>query len=78
VLILRLPGLKDGKKLSGEAPSPGFRPWFLEIVQKLSPAWQDKICQVFIRAHNETLAVPATGVSNSDRLPSASPVEKVG
>src|SRR5713101_2204257 len=27
-------GLKEGKKLSGEAPSPGFRPWSLENLAK--------------------------------------------
>jgi hypothetical protein len=36
-------GLNEGKKLSAEAPSPGFRRWFLEILQKISPASQDKI-----------------------------------
>src|SRR5947209_16763080 len=36
-------GLNEGMKLSGEAPSPGFRPCFLEIseiLQKLSPTCQ--------------------------------------
>src|SRR5437016_1918943 len=27
-------GLNEGKKLSGEAPSPGFRPWFLLCLAK--------------------------------------------
>ncbi len=35
-------GLKEREKLSGEAPSPGFRSWFLEILQKVSPACQDE------------------------------------
>jgi hypothetical protein len=30
-----------GKKLSGEAPSPGFRSWFSQILQKIS-----LICQI--------------------------------
>src|SRR5947209_16751143 len=34
-------GLKEGKKLSGEALSPGFRSWCLEILQKITPASQD-------------------------------------
>src|SRR5207247_9704678 len=35
-------GLKGGEKLSGEALSPGFRSWFLEILQKVSPTCQDE------------------------------------
>src|SRR6266487_1315145 len=35
-------GLKEREKLSGEAPSPGFRSCFLEILQKVSPACQDE------------------------------------
>jgi hypothetical protein len=27
-------GLKKGKKLSGEALSPGFKPWFLQVLPK--------------------------------------------
>jgi hypothetical protein len=36
-------GLNEGKKLSGEAPSPGSRPQFLEVLPETPPAWQDKI-----------------------------------
>src|SRR5262249_19678872 len=35
-------GLNEGKRLSGEAPSPGSRLRFLEILQKISPAWQER------------------------------------
>jgi len=44
VLILQIAGLNEGKKLSGEAPSPGSRPWFLYLLPKISPAWQYKNC----------------------------------
>jgi len=40
-------GLKQGKKLSGEAPSPGSRPWFVKIFQKISPACQNQNCKFF-------------------------------
>src|SRR5262249_53123731 len=36
-------GLKEGKKLSGEALSPGFRPRFLYFLPQISRAWQDKL-----------------------------------
>jgi hypothetical protein len=39
-------GLKEGKKLSGEAPSPGFRPWFPYVLPKISPAWQANSMQM--------------------------------
>src|SRR5947208_15517235 len=45
-------GLNEGKKLSGEAPSPGFRPWFLQIVQKVSPACQGNSPQAQIKPEN--------------------------
>ena len=32
--LIAIAGLKEGKKLLGEAPSPGFRSWFLEILKK--------------------------------------------
>src|SRR5437867_593555 len=35
-------GLNGGKKLSGEALSPGSRPRFLEVLPKISPAWQEQ------------------------------------
>src|SRR2546430_15896772 len=35
-------GLKEGKKLSGEAPSPGFTPWFLYVLPKISPTCQQQ------------------------------------
>jgi hypothetical protein len=63
-------GLKEGKKLSGEAASSGFRPWFPEILEEISPSWQansvqmrlvipfKKRSQLFIGPHNETLSGP--------------------
>src|SRR5262249_42108526 len=36
-------GLNEGKKLSGEAPSPGFRSWFLYVLPKISPACQGNL-----------------------------------
>jgi hypothetical protein len=35
-------GLNEGKKLSGEALSPGFRLEFVEIVKEMPPAWQEQ------------------------------------
>jgi hypothetical protein len=35
-------GLNPGKKLSGEALSAGFRLEFVEILQKIRPAWQEQ------------------------------------
>jgi len=45
-LIPPLPRLNEGNKLLGEAPSPGFISWFLEIL-KISPACQDKTFATF-------------------------------
>jgi len=36
-------GLNEGKKLSGEAPSPGSRPRLLEILRKISQLVKIKI-----------------------------------
>src|SRR5947209_20052646 len=55
--------LNEGKKLSGEAPSPGFRPWFVEVLPKISRAGQGKNFQFAIfdlRLRALTLA-PAPG-----------------
>jgi len=35
-------GLNEEKKLSGEAPSPGFTPWFLYVLPKISPTCQQQ------------------------------------
>jgi hypothetical protein len=74
--------LKEGKKLSGEAPSPGFRPWFcIPFTKNLASLasqfdadtnrqfqFQQRN-QLFIPAHNETPSVAAMRVSNPDCSP---------
>jgi hypothetical protein len=51
-------GLKEGKKLSGEAPSLGFRPRFeKEILQKISLTRQTNSPQARVAASSSTNAV---------------------
>ena len=50
-------GLKEGKKLSGEALSPGFKPWFLQVFPKISPAWQEQKSHASY-ARSQTFVIP--------------------
>jgi len=50
-------GLKKGKKLSGEALSPGFKPWFLQVLPKISPAWQEQKSHAS-HARSQTSVIP--------------------
>src|SRR5262249_39690964 len=66
-------GLNEGKKLSGEAPSPGSRPRFLHVLSKISPPWQERKLRcrwlssinavTFSPAAQRTLTVAAVRVS---------------
>jgi hypothetical protein len=63
-------GLKEGKKLSGEAPSPGFRSWFKEILQKISPTCQINLPQARTADSSSKNAVCLSSARATKRFPS--------
>src|SRR5437899_3566307 len=50
-------GLNEGKKLSGEPLSPGFRLEFVEILQKIPPAWQEQNHSCELRTPPRTFVI---------------------
>src|SRR5262249_8146779 len=62
--------LNEGKKLSGEAPSPGFRSWFLYFLPKIPPAWQANSVQMPTVASNSRNGGSFSSAGATNRLPS--------
>jgi hypothetical protein len=60
-------GLKEGEKLSGESPSPGFRSWFKEILQKISPTCQINLPQARTADSNYINAVSFSSACTTKR-----------
>src|SRR5262249_40912517 len=63
-------GLNEGKKRSGEAPSPGFRSWFLYLLPTISPASQADSPHAQI-ASNSRNGVSFSSARTTKRFPSS-------